>query len=54
MLKAFNVRKTLGIMGQWDPAYFLYIMDFKTEREFCQRYLRYQQRIIEFVESLVY
>lgn len=54
MLKAFNVRKTLGIMGQWDPAYFLYIMDFKTEREFCRRYLRYQQRIIELVESLIH
>ena len=31
MLKVFNVRKTLYIMGQWDLSYFLYIMDFKNE-----------------------
>ena len=53
MLKAFNVRKTLYIMGQWDLNYFLYIMDFKNEREFCKRYLRYQQDIIDFVRELI-
>ena len=53
MLKVFNVRKTLFIMGQWDLNYFLYIMDFKNEREFCKRYLRYQQDIIDFVRELI-
>ena len=53
MLKVFNVRKTLYIMGQWDLNYFLYIMDFKNEKEFCERYLRYQQDIIGFVKKLI-
>ena len=53
MLKVFNVRKTLFIMGQWDLSYFLYIMDIKNEREFCKQYLRYQQDIIDFVEELI-
>jgi hypothetical protein len=53
MLKVFNVRKTLYIMGQWDLSYFLYIMDFKNEREFCERYLRHQQEIISFVKKLI-
>ena len=53
MLKVFNVRKTLYIMGQWDLSYFLYIMDFKNEGEFCERYLRYQQDIIGFVKKLI-
>jgi len=53
MLKVFNVRKTLYIMGQWDLSYFLYIMDLKNEREFCERYLRYQQDIINFVNKLI-
>lgn len=52
MLKAFNVRKTLHIMGQWDPGYFLYIMDFKNKRKFCKSYLKYQQDIIDLVKEL--
>jgi hypothetical protein len=53
MLKAFNVRKTLFIMGQWDLNYFLYIMDSKNEREFCRKYLSYQKEIIDFVRRLI-
>ena len=53
MLKAFNVRKTLFIMGQWDLNYFFYIMDSKSEREFCKRYLNHQKKIAEFVGRLV-
>ena len=53
MLKAFNVRKTLFIMGQWDLNYFLYIMDSKNEREFCRKYLSYQKEIIDFVKRLI-
>jgi hypothetical protein len=53
MLKAFNVRKTLFIMGQWDLGYFLYIMNFKNERTFCRTYLQYQQEIIDFVRDLI-
>jgi acetolactate synthase small subunit len=53
MLKVFNVRKTLLIMGQWDLNYFLYIMNFKDEKEFCERYLRYQQDIVDFVRELI-
>ena len=53
MLKAFNVRKTLFIMGQWDLKYFLYIMNFKNAREFCKGYLGYQREIKAFVEKLV-
>ena len=53
MLKAFNVRKTLFIMGRWDLSYFLYIMDFKSEEKFCERYLKYQNEIINFVNKLI-
>jgi hypothetical protein len=53
MLKAFNVRKTLFIMGRWDLSYFLYIMDFKNEDKFCERYLKYQKEIINFVKKLI-
>ena len=53
MLKAFNVRKTLLIMGKWDLNYFLYIMDCENEKEFCKRYLKYQQDIIDFVRGLI-
>ncbi len=53
MLKAFNVRKTLFIMGRWDLTYFLYIMDFKSEEKFCERYLKYQNEIINFVHKLI-
>ncbi len=52
MLKAFNVRKTLFIMGRWDLKYFLYIMNSKNEPEFCETYLKYQQDIIHFVKTL--
>ena len=54
MLKAFNVRKTLFIMGKWDLRYFLYIMDCKSARSFCERYLSYQQDIIGFVKGLIH
>jgi len=53
MLKAFNVRKTLFIMGKWDLRYFLYIMDCTNARRFCERYLKYQQDIIHFVRALI-
>jgi hypothetical protein len=53
MLKAFNVRKTLFIMGRWDLSYFLYIMDFKSEEKFCERYLKYQNEINNFVHKLI-
>jgi acetolactate synthase small subunit len=53
MLKAFNVRKTLFIMGKWDLRYFLYIMDCRNARRFCEKYLRYQKDIIGFVKELV-
>lgn len=53
MLKAFNVRKTLFIMGEWDLSYFLYIMDYKNARDFCRSYLRYQKEIIDFVAKLI-
>jgi hypothetical protein len=53
MLKAFNVSKTLVIMGRWDLSYFLYIMECENERKFCERYLRYQQEIVDFVGELV-
>ncbi len=53
MLKAFNVRKTLFIMGRWDLSYFLYIMDFKNEDKFCESYLKYQKEIINFVQKLI-
>jgi acetolactate synthase small subunit len=53
MLKAFNVRKTLFIMGRWDLSYFLYIMEFKSEDNFCERYLKYQNEIIIFVNKLI-
>ena len=52
MLKAFNVRKTLFIMGKWDLRYFLYIMECSNARRFCERYLRYQKEIIGFVKEL--
>ena len=54
MLKAFNIRKTLFIMGEWDLSYFLYIMDFKNAREFCKSYLNYQQEITDFVRKLIH
>lgn len=53
MLKAYNVRKTLFIVGKWDPGYFLHIMDCRTEREFCERYLGHQQEVADFVGRLV-
>jgi hypothetical protein len=53
MLKAFNVRKTLFIMGQWDLSYFLYIMNANNVRAFCKTYLDYQRQIIEFVQDLI-
>jgi hypothetical protein len=53
MLKAFNVRKTLFIMGKWDLPYFLYIMECGNARRFCERYLKYQQDIIGFVKKLI-
>jgi acetolactate synthase small subunit len=53
MLKAFNVRKTLFIKGQWDINYFFYIMDSKSEREFCEKYLEYHKQIAGFVDQLV-
>jgi hypothetical protein len=53
MLKAFNVRKTLFIMGRWDLSYFLYIMEFRSEDKFCERYLKYQNEIIIFVNKLI-
>ncbi len=53
MLKAFNVRKTLFIMGRWDLSYFLYIMDFKNDKEFCEKYLKYQNEIINFINKLI-
>lgn len=53
MLKAFNVRKTLFIMGKWDLNYFLYTMACENERKFCGRYLRYQQDVIDFVRELI-
>ncbi len=53
MLKVFNVRKTLFIMGKWDLDYFLYIMDFENERKFCERYLSHQQEITDFVRELI-
>jgi len=53
MLKAFNVRKTLFIMGQWDLNYFFYIMDSKSEREFCKKYLEYHKQIAGFVGRLL-
>jgi hypothetical protein len=52
MLKAFNVRKTLFIMGKWDLDYFLYIMECESERTFCERYLKYQKEILGFVKRL--
>jgi hypothetical protein len=53
MIKAFNVRKTLFIMGQWDLSYFLYIMNMKNASEFCKSYLKYQQDITDFVKELI-
>jgi hypothetical protein len=53
MLKAFNVQKTLLIMGQWDISYFLYIMNSKTPREFCRSYLEHQKNIADFVRELI-
>ena len=53
MLKAFNVRKTLFIMGQWDLAYFLYIMNARNAREFCRTYLKHQKAIVQFVRRLI-
>ena len=54
MLKAFNVRKTLFIKGTWDLKYFLYIMECKTPRTFCEKYLRHQQDITNFVKELTH
>lgn len=54
MLKAFNVRKTLNIMGKWDLNYFLYTMDCKNGKAFCERYLRYQKEITDFVSTLIH
>jgi len=53
MLKTFNVRKTLFIMGRWDVDYFLYIMDVPNVRQFCQTYVRYQEQIVGFVKDLI-
>jgi hypothetical protein len=53
MLKAFNVRKTLFIMGRWDLSYFLYIMNANNARAFCKTYLDYQRQIIGFVQDLI-
>lgn len=53
MLKVFNVRKTLFIMGKWDLSYFLYIMDCENGKEFCKRYLVHQQEIIDLVKELI-
>ena len=53
MLKAYNVRKTLFIVGKWDLGYFLHIMDCEDQRTFCKRYLRHQQEIIRFVRELI-
>ena len=53
MLKAFNVRKTLFIMGWWDVDYFLYIMNQKTKRRFCEVYLKHQKELIDFVAGLI-
>jgi hypothetical protein len=52
MLKAFNVRKTLFIMGQWDLSYFLYIMNFKSAKAFCKAYLDHKREIVRFVKKL--
>ncbi len=52
MLKAFNVRKTLLIMGWWDVDYFLYIMNCKTKRRFCEAYLKHQQDLIDFTREV--
>ncbi len=54
MMKAFNVRKTLFIKGRWDLNYFLYIMDCRNARKFCERYMKYQQDIISFVRELTH
>jgi hypothetical protein len=54
MMKAFNVRKTLFIKGKWDLNYFLYIMECQNARNFCERYLKYQQDIINFVRELTH
>ncbi|MGQ9652852.1 MAG: hypothetical protein ACUVXD_02185 [Thermodesulfobacteriota bacterium] len=53
MLKAYNVRKTLFIVGKWDLNYFLHIMDCRTEREFCERYLGHQEEVADFVARLI-
>ncbi len=53
MLKAYNVRKTLFIVGKWDLGYFLHIMDCRTEREFCETYLRHQEEVANFVGRLI-
>jgi acetolactate synthase small subunit len=52
MLKAFNVRKTLFIMGKWDLSYFLYIMNAPNARSFCRTYLDYARKIVRFVKSV--
>ncbi len=53
MLKAFNVRKTLFIMGWWDVDYFLYIMNQRTKRQFCEVYLKHQKDLIDFTTDLI-
>ena len=52
MLKAFNVRKTLFIMGKWDLSYFLYIMNAPNARAFCRTYLDCARKIVRFVKSV--
>jgi hypothetical protein len=52
MLKAYNVRKTLFLTGWWDLDYFLHIMKCSNARTFCTRYLKHQQEIEVFVQSL--
>ncbi len=52
MLKAFNVRKTLFIMGKWDLTYFLYIMNAPSGRAFCKAYLEHARAIVRFVKNV--
>jgi hypothetical protein len=52
MLKSFNVRKTLFIMGKWDLRYFLAIMCCESARDFCGVYMRHQKTIARFVRTL--
>jgi|GEM_PF-1835037 len=53
MLKSFNVRKTLFIMGWWDLNYFLFIMNCRTPRRFCELYLKHQQALVSFTRDLI-